>query len=309
MALRLLARLWYDARDNTDDGERETTVDEREFRDQNRRSWNMVVPVHDSHRAAQEVFFRDGGLTLFSEERELLGDIRGKTIAHLMCNAGQDTLSLMRLGATVTGVDISDAAIAIARKLAAETGLCATFERMDVYDWLHESAVRGTQFDIVYCAYGAICWLPDLHTWARGIAAVLKPGGKFVLMEFHPVSNMFDREWRFAASYPMSGRVLVAHGIDDYVGESQGGLTPSGYQPGVQNFQNPEPCYLFQWGVGEVVTALSRAGLMLTVLREYPYSNGERPFANMREGEGRRMLPPANIPAIPLMYGLAAHKP
>jgi 2-polyprenyl-3-methyl-5-hydroxy-6-metoxy-1,4-benzoquinol methylase len=285
------------------------TIDDRQLREQNRRSWNMVVPAHNSHRANQGAFFQNGGLTLFPEELALLGAVNGKTIAHLLCNAGQDTLSLAQLGATVTGVDLSDAAITLARSIAAETQLPATFERMDVYDWLLDARSRGQQFDIVYSAYGVICWLPDLDTWARGIEAILKPGGRFVLMEFHPVSNIFDRQWRLAASYPAGGNRVVAPGIADYVGQSDGGLTPSGYLPGEQNFQNPEPCYLFQWGVGEVVTALSDAGLSLTTLREYPYVNGERPFANMRESAGRRMLPPPDMPAIPLMYGLAARKP
>jgi 2-polyprenyl-3-methyl-5-hydroxy-6-metoxy-1,4-benzoquinol methylase len=286
----------------------ETRVDYRHLRDQNRRSWNMVVPAHNSHRANQEAFFNNGGLTLFPEERGLLGDVAGKTVAHLMCNAGQDTLSLAQLGATVTGVDSSDAAITIGRGLAAKTNLNATFKCMDVYDWLTEAATGRVTFDIVYCAYGVICWLSDLHNWAQSVAAVLKPGGNLVLMEFHPVSNMFDQQWHFAASYPAGGGVVAAHGIDDYVGESLGGLTPSGYAPGVQNFYNSEPCYLFQWGIGEVVTALANAGLTLKQLHEYPYTNGERPFMQMREGEGRRMFPPANIPSIPLMYGLVAQK-
>jgi SAM-dependent methyltransferase len=283
-------------------------VDHRQLREQNRRSWNAVVPAHDSHRTNQVEFFRNGGSTLFAEERALLGDVVGKSVAHLMCNAGQDTLSLARLGAVVTGIDISDAAIASARRLAAATALPVTFQRMDVYDWLAETARTSRRFDIVYCAYGAICWLPDLQTWARGVAAVLRPGGRFVLVEFHPASNMFDKQWRLAAPYPSGGRMLATHGIDDYVAEAQGGLTPSGYAAGVQDFKNSEPCYLFQWGLGEVVMALIQAGLTLTALHEYPYTNGERPFANMRAVEGRRMIPPEHVPLIPLMYGLVAQK-
>jgi SAM-dependent methyltransferase len=283
------------------------TVDQQQLREQNRRSWNAVVPAHDSHRDNQAAFFRQGGSTLFPEERTLLGDVAGKRIAHLLCNAGQDTLSLAQLGATVTGVDISDAAIHRARQLAEATQLGATFERSDVYDWLADTARGSQRFDIVYCAYGAICWLHDLQTWAAGVATVLHPGGRFVLVEFHPVSNMFDRQWRLAAAYPSGGRLLQRDGIADYVGESRGGLTPSGYAPGVQDFKNPEPCYLFQWGLGDVVTALAQTGLMITQLHEYPYTNGERPFARMR-AEGRRMLSPDGVPAIPLMYGLVAQK-
>ena len=283
-------------------------LDLQQLREQNRRSWNAVVPAHESHRADPAGFLRGGGLTLFPEERALLGDIAGASIAHLFCNSGQDTLSLARLGASVTGVDISDVAVERARGLAAATGIDASFERMDVYDWLRETAQSPRRFDVVYCGYGVICWLHAVRAWARGAAAVLKPGGRCVLVEFHPNSNMFDAEWRLVRAYPAGGRLLTLPGVGDYVGDSQGGLTPGGYLPGVQSFQNPEPCYLFTWGVGEVVTAVAEAGLTLVALRDYPFISGERPFKNLREAAGRRMLPPVEAPVIPLMYGLAARK-
>lgn len=278
----------------------------RDLREQNRRSWNAVVPAHHSHHHGLAQFLRRGELTIFPEERDLLGDLRGRTLAHLMCNTGQDTLSLARLGASVTGVDISDAAIEIARRLAAESGIAGRFERMDVYDWLEQAA--GRRFDRVFCSYGSLCWLPDLAAWAGGIHGALAPGGRFVVVDFHPVSNMFDRRWRLAASYPMDGRVLPLHGIDDYVRDSLGGLTPAGYVEGVRDFKNPEPCFLFQWGLGQVVTALAEAGLVIEALREYPYVNGERPFDDLRELAGRRMLPAEGSPLAPLMYGIAARK-
>lgn len=279
-----------------------------QHREQNRRSWNAVVPVHNSHRADQVAFFRDGGSTLFPEELALLGDVRGQRVAHLLCNAGQDALSLAQRGAIVTGVDISDAAIRSAQEIAAATGIAATFVRRDVYAWLATTATTTERFDVVYCAYGAMCWLHDLDTWARGVAAILKENGRFVLVEFHPVSNMFDHDWHFTAPYPPGGRTLHLPGVGDYVGASRGGLTPSSFAAGVQDFVNPEPCVVYQWGVGEVITALAGAGLSVTALHEYPYTNGERPFARMREEVGRRMFPPPDVPALPLMYGLAAIK-
>lgn len=281
----------------------------RDLREQNRRSWNAVVPAHNSHRGDQAAFFRHGGATLFPEELELLGDVAGCELAHLMCNAGQDTLSLARLGAVATGVDISDAAIAAAQELAAATGITAAFVRMDVYDWLAATATANRRFDVIYCGYGAICWLPDLAGWAAGVATALRPGGRFAVVDFHPVSNMFDKDWNLVQSYFAAGQVIASPGIADYVAESQGGLTPAGFVAGVTDFTNPEPCFLFQWGLGEVVSALAGAGLIITTLREYAYTNGERPFAAMRELPGRRMVPPERVPAIPLMYGIAARKP
>jgi SAM-dependent methyltransferase len=267
------------------------------------------VGAHDSHRGDLAGFLRAGGSTLFPEELELLGDLEGKALAHLQCNSGGDSLSLAVRGATVTGVDISDAAISSARRLSKQTGIPAGFERADVYDWLEETARAGRRFDAVFSSYGVVCWLPDLDTWTRGIAAVLAGGGRFVLVDFHPATDMFDESWKHARAYPSGGEgLLLEEGVGDYVAESQGGLTPAGFAEGARDFKNPHHGYLFRWGLGEVVTALAAAGMRIATLKEYLYVNGERPFSGMRELPGRRMVPPERVPAVPLMYGISAVK-
>jgi SAM-dependent methyltransferase len=283
-------------------------VTHKDLREQNRRSWNAVVGAHDSHRGDLATFLREGGVTLFPEERALLGELDGKALAHLQCNSGGDSLSLARIGAAVTGVDISDEAVATAVELSAKTGIPALFERADVYDWLKEAASGGRRFDVVFSSYGVVCWLPDLEAWAEGIAAILEPsGGRFVLVDFHPAAEMFDEHWNHARAYPCGGEpMLLDKGVGDYVAGSRGGLTPAGFVQGTRGFENPEPCHLFRWGLGEVVTALAGAGLSILALREYPYSNGERHFAGMRELSGGRMVPPKGVPAVPLMYGILA---
>ncbi len=278
-------------------------------RNQNRRSWNAVVGAHDSHRGDLAGFLEAGGSTLFPEERRLLGNLSGASVAHLQCNSGGDTLSLAGLGADVTGVDLSDEAIRVACSLSEASGISARFVRADVYDWLADAATRGERYDVVFASYGVVCWLPDLGRWARGIANVLEPGGRFVLVDFHPAAEVFDEGWNLARDYPSGGEPrLLDEGVGDYVAASGGGLAPAGFAGGVEGFDNPEPCYLFRWGLGEVVTAIAEAGLKITALEEYPYSNGERHFAGMRELSGRRMVPPENVPAVPLMYGLRAEK-
>jgi SAM-dependent methyltransferase len=287
---------------------REDTTD-RDLREQNRLSWNAVAPAHDSHRGDLAGFLRDSGSTLFPEEQRMLGDVRGKKLLHLQCNSGGDSLSLARLGADVIGVDISDASISTARTLSQEAGIPASFERADIYDWLDEAALAGHSFDAIFASYGVVCWLPDLEVWARGISAVLEPGGCFVLVDFHPATDMFDENFRLVRDYPSGGEKLaLEEGVGDYVGESRGGLTPAGSSEGVKGFENPEPAHLFRWGLGEIVTALAGAGLRITALEEYPYSNGERHFDGMRETGGRRMFPPEGIPLLPLMYGIRAEK-
>lgn len=283
---------------------------ERSLREQNRRSWNAVVRAHESHRGDLARFLRSGGTTLFPEELRLLGDLAGGTLAHLQCNAGGDSLSLAALGAAVVGVDVSDEAVSAARALSERAGIPARFERADVYEWLADAARRGRRFDAVFSSYGVVCWLADLDAWAAGIAALLEPGGRFVLVDFHPAAEIFDAGWNHARTYPSGGeRVRLDEGVGDYVGESAGGLTPAGFSAGVRGFENSEPCHLFRWGLGEVVTALARAGLRLCVLEEYPYANGERHFSGMRELPGRRLAPPEGVPAVPLMYGLRAERP
>lgn len=284
-------------------------MDHRRLREQNRRSWEAAVGAHESHRGDLAGFLREGGTTLFPEETRLLGNLEGTSLAHLQCNSGGDTLSLARLGATVTGVDISEEAVRSARSLSERSGIPARFERADVYDWLGETSRVGRRFDVVFASYGVVCWLPDLKAWAGGVAAILKPGGRLVLVDFHPVADVFDERFRLVRDYPSGGAPLpLKEGVGDYVAESGGGLTPAGFREGVRGFENPEPAHLFRWGLGEVVTALAGAGLRILALEEYPYSNGERHFAGMRELPGRRMVPPEGVPSVPLMYGVVAAK-
>jgi len=277
---------------------------QHDLHEDNRVSWNLATEAHNSHKHDQAAFFRAGGSTLFPDEIELLGDLRGKSLLHLQCNAGQDTLSLARLGAAVTGVDISDTAIAFARQLSSDTEIPASFERADIFDWL---AATERHFDVVFVSYGALVWLSDLQAWGRGIARVLKSGGRLVLMEFHPVYGIFENDWELTYDY-MGGTHLRFGGVGDYVALSGDVLAPSGYEQGVVEFNNPHPSHEFCWGVADIVSALLDAGLLLRVLREYPYSNGFKRFADMRELPGGRFTVPEGMPQLPLMLGLVAQK-
>ncbi|ARF89745.1 class I SAM-dependent methyltransferase [Burkholderia cenocepacia] len=274
----------------------------------NRLSWNTATVAHNSHKGDQAAFFRNGGSTLFPEERELLGDLTGLRLLHLQCNAGQDTLSLVRDGADATGVDISDEAIDFARRLSADAGLPARFERADVLDWMPEAAARGERFDRVFTSYGAICWLSDLSAWARGIASLLAPGGRFAMIEFHPFSLYFDEQWQPRYDYFKSDATEEPAGVGDYVAASGTGLGEQHDHPGIVGFANPHPSYEFMWGIGDVVNALVSAGLAIERLNEYPYANGWKGFDGMRELEGRRMVPPEGMPRLPLMYAIAAQR-
>lgn len=280
--------------------------------EQNRRSWNMVTPAHQSHKRNQAAFFRSGGSTLFNEEIELLGRLDGERVAHLQCNCGQDTLSLLQLGAAhVVGVDISDAAIAEAEQLSADTGLAATFERADVLNWLERDG-QAAQFDVAFTSYGVLGWLGDLRRWARGVSGLLKPGGRLVLVEFHPlVWSLRDGGTLTGDPYFVDapgGQCDEPGGVRDYVAASGDGLIPTGMEwaAGECSFSNPEPTVEYQHTVGDIITALSLAGLIVRSMREYPYSNGCQIFGGMRQLPGRRFTMPEGIASVPLMLSIVA---
>jgi SAM-dependent methyltransferase len=157
--------------------------------ERNRQTWNEIVPLHVGHSSYLTEHVVNGGSSLKTIELSELGDVRGKSLLHLMCQFGLDTLSWARQGAKVTGVDISDKSIEIARELAEKTGLDATFVRSDVLDL---TGAIDARFDIVFQSYGTYIWLSDLKQWARVIAHYLKPGGTFLLVDEHPFIVLFQ---------------------------------------------------------------------------------------------------------------------
>ncbi len=282
----------------------------RPLHEANRRAWNAATPAHNSHKRDQVAFFRAGGGTLFPEERKLLGNLKGRALVHLQCNAGQDTLSLARLGARVTGVDISDEAIAFARELSKATDIPARFVRADVYDWLETAARAGQRYEIAFASYGFLAWLSDLAAWARGILQILEPGGRLVLVEFHPFALLFDEDFRPSFPYFSAGEPLTFEpGIGDYVADAGEALAPSGFEAGVKDFRNPHPCHEWLWSLSDLFTALLGAGFLIEHFKEFPYANGFKMYARMQRLPGNRWTVPADVPALPLMFALAARKP
>ncbi|MCH9648717.1 MAG: class I SAM-dependent methyltransferase [Deltaproteobacteria bacterium] len=279
-----------------------------DLHEKNRQSWNEATRAHNSHKGDQGAFFRGGGSTLFPEELDLLGEVKGTHLVHLLCNSGQDSLSLAALGAQVTGVDISDEAISFARQLSSDSGIAASFHRSDVFDWLAARDADSPRFDLAFSSYGAIGWLSDLQAWMRGVAATLVPGGRLVIVEFHPFAFQFDPQWKLKYDYFGGSPMLEEGGVDDYVAESGDGLWPQGTTEGVRGFSNPHPTYEFQWSLSEIFASLLAADLTLERFQEYPYSNGWRGFEGMREGADRRFYAPEELPKLPLMFGLSARK-
>lgn len=155
----------------------------------NKETWNKKVGVHAASEFYAMEDFKNGKSSLNSYELQALGDVSGKSLLHLQCHFGQDTLSWSRMGAQCTGVDLSDEAIKLAKRLNEELGQESKFVCCNVLD---TSQHVSEQFDIVFTSYGTIGWLPDLKPWAQMIAERLKPGGVFYIVEFHPIAWMFD---------------------------------------------------------------------------------------------------------------------
>ena len=155
----------------------------------NRDNWNERTPVHAGSDSYDLAGFKAGRITLTDVERREVGDVSGKTLLHLQCHFGLDTMSWARLGAKATGVDFSDDAITLASALNEELELGARFIRSNVYDLPN---ALDEQFDVVFTSYGVLNWLPDIAGWAEVVSNHLKPAGVFYIVEFHPFAAVFE---------------------------------------------------------------------------------------------------------------------
>lgn len=220
----------------------------------NRQSWNNRTEAHIKSEFYDLDGFLKGKNSLNDIELNLLGSIKGKSILHLQCHFGQDTISLGRLGADVTGIDLSDQAIESAKQIAKDTNSRAKFICCDIYDLPNHLEEK---FDIVFTSYGTIGWLPDLDRWAKIISKFLRPNGKFVFVEFHPIVWMFDDNFEHIGySYFNSGAIVETK--KGTYADKTADLTVSDVS--------------WNHGISEVVNSLIKNGLEITSLDEFDYS-------------------------------------
>lgn len=267
-------------------------MDNAQYIAANRATWNQWM-THDTNtdHFKDVARYRATGSSLRPIERTELGEVTGRSLLHLQCNLGSETLSWARLGARVVGVDIADAAITFARELAAEGGLAerARFIRSDVYalaDALDET------FDIVIATYGALCWAPDLAGWARIAARYLAPGGALLLVDLHP-----------------AGMALAADPADPS-GRSLRMVHPYFHTDAPVVEETPVQPTVYAWGysLGEVVSAVAATGLRVESLCEYPFAHWQEYPQLVESGDGYWRWPePAN--ELPLLFSLRASRP
>jgi ubiquinone/menaquinone biosynthesis C-methylase UbiE len=255
----------------------------------NRTSWNALADIHVNSSFYDMEGFLEGNTSLKEIELDLMEDISGKELLHLQCHFGQDTLSLERLGALVTGVDFSDRAIGHAQTIASQLQSRAIFIQSDVYN-LPQNLDKT--FDIVYTSYGTIGWLPDIKKWAEIVARFLKPGGSFYFVEFHPAVWMFDNDFtQISYSY---------FNADPILEEEQGSYAD----------RESDICrksVTWNHGLAEVVQALIDSGLEIVTFKEYNFSPYNCLNGMVEVSPGRFIVEKLGN-KMPLVYGLVARK-
>jgi 2-polyprenyl-3-methyl-5-hydroxy-6-metoxy-1,4-benzoquinol methylase len=255
----------------------------------NKKSWNKKTASHLVSDFYDVEGFLKGKSSLNDIELGMLGDVSGKSILHLQCHFGQDTLSLARLGAQVTGVDLSDKAIDSAQKLAKQANIDATFICCDIYDLPKH---LNEQFDIVITTYGTIGWLPDIDKWAQIISRYIKPQGQFVFVEFHPYLWMYDDDFK---------EIIYRYFKSDAIIE----LEENTYAD--RNADINQECISWNHGIGEVVNSLINKGMEIKALTEYDYSPYDC-FSGTIEAEPKKFRIKKFGDKIPMIYSILAEK-
>ena len=262
---------------------------EKNYIEINRQTWNNKVDSHLKSEFYNIENFVKGKTSLNSIELELLGDIKGKTVLHLQCHFGQDSISLSRLGAEVTGVDFSDKAIESAIQIANDTDSNTKFICCDIYDL---PSHLDKQFDIVFTSYGTIGWLPDIDRWAKIVAKYLKPKGKFVFVEFHPVVWMFDEDFNKIAYRYFKSEPIIETETGTYA-DKKADLSQS--------------TITWNHGLSEVLNSLIRNGIEIVSLDEFDYSPYNC-FNNAIEFEENKFRIKHLNKKIPMVYSILCKK-
>lgn len=249
----------------------------------NKEAWNKRTKIHVKSEFYDNESFISGKSSLNPVELKEVGDVQGKSLLHLQCHFGQDSLSWGRMGAKVTGVDLSSEAIEQANQLAKQIGVEARF----VCDDVCQFGQKNTElFDIVFTSYGVLCWLSDLDLWAETVAKSLKIGGQFNLVEFHTFNDLLSGYSYFPKETP---------DIED-----EGTYTEN---------CSGEKSTMVTWAhsLSEIINALVKAGILIESFQEYPYSPYNC-FEDLEfvEGKGYQKLHMGQ--QIPMLYSIKGRK-
>lgn len=262
------------------------------FEETNKNLWNELTDVHIKSYGIDK--FKNGKSSIDQIQLNEIGDVRGKSLLHLQCHFGLDTLSWAREGAIVTGVDFSEKSIAYANQLKEELNIKAKFICCNIYDL---KSLLDERFDIVYTSQGVLCWLKDLNEWAKLIHHFLRPGGIFYIMEGHPITHIFDDERRgkLEIIYPYFHSKEPTKWDDDYPDYSDETYIPK------------NPSYEWQWSLSNILNSLIKAGLQIEFIHEFDklFYKG---FPDMKCDKNGWWYFPDYIDKIPLIFTLRAKK-
>ncbi|MWG33072.1 class I SAM-dependent methyltransferase [Halomarina oriensis] len=269
----------------------------------NRAHWEDLAALHPTTEFYDLDGFLGGESSLQWVEREELGDVDGRSLLHLQCHFGMDTLSWAREGAEVVGVDFSETAIETARNLASDADLSdhAQFVEANVYDaptaLADAEAMPAGGFDVVFTSYGVLTWLPDVEAWARVVADCLAPGGTFYVAEIHPFSHVLMdvgvRDGRLHSDWPYFGEGPQTYDVDGSYADEEADVAST------ETREWPHP-------LGDVVTALLDAGLDLEFLHEHEFACFEQVAGMEERDDGFWELPGASLP---FLFSLKARAP
>jgi SAM-dependent methyltransferase len=272
-------------------------MDTKNFTETNRSNWNERVRIHaEPHSGFYDVEgFLAGQSSLKEIEIAELGDVSGKTMLHAMCHFGLDTLSWVRRGAEVTGVDFSQEAIATARDLAKKANLHADFLCSDILEL--PSSLSG-KFDIVFASYGILCWLPDINRFVESLTGCLKPGGVFCLVNGHPFIDMFE--------YDEEKDQLVLQLPYFHRSEPEECVSHTSYTNKERTLQS-EKTYQWNHDLSSILTAVEKNGLELLSFQEYPFGFYQK-FPNQVQNEKGQWVFADDKIEIPLLMSVKARK-
>ncbi len=255
----------------------------------NKKWWNDVTPIHSRSKLYNLESFKKGKTSLQKTEIKELGNVKGKTMLHLLCHFGMDSLSFARRGAIVTGVDISDDAIKLAKKLSREIKVPATFICSDVFELPNG---LDKKFDIIFCSYGVLLWLSSMKKFAKIINHFLAQGGTFYIIELHPFTNILSYDFKLYYKYFKKG---------PYIDDSSGTYTD--WSEDVKGIT-----YEWSYTMGDLINALTSQKLRIEYLHEFPFTMYDQfPGFMKKDKKGQYLLKDKKI-QIPLLFSLKATK-
>jgi 2-polyprenyl-3-methyl-5-hydroxy-6-metoxy-1,4-benzoquinol methylase len=257
--------------------------------EENKQSWNKRTAVHKDSAFYDLDSFKKGKSSLNKIELEELGDVKEKSLLHLQCHFGMDTMSWARAGAGCVGVDLSDEAINLAKEINAELKLDAEFVCCNVYDLKQH---LDKKFDIVFTSYGTIGWLPYLDAWADIIAHFLKPGGTFYMADFHPTLWMMNENFE-KIKYNYFNTEVIAEEMEGTYSDRSAHIKTMNY-----GWNHP---------FSEIISSLLKQNLQIVQFNEFPYSPYNC-FNNLQQGADEMWRIKGMNEKLPMMYSIKAVK-